>query len=117
MIPKFEKRMRMNHNLTNSKSNLPFPCSSCGLCCRHITFVEELKPYDRGDGICQYFDEHSCLCQIYENRPLVCRVEESYDKIYQNYFKDKLAFYEVNAKVCNDLQEKYGIDKNLRVII
>ena len=92
-----------------------FPCTSCGLCCRHIGHIKQLVDYDRGDGVCKHFDENQTTCKIYEDRPLVCQVDEMYEKAYRHQFKNKLAFYKANAEVCNALQKQYGLDESLRV--
>ena len=93
-----------------------FPCSACGLCCQHIGTVEELKAYDRGNGVCKYYDVSSRQCSIYEERPLICRIDEMYSIQYSKTFT-KEDFYRENAKVCNFLQERYKIDKSYRIHI
>ncbi|MCG3746033.1 YkgJ family cysteine cluster protein [Vibrio cincinnatiensis] len=81
----------------------PFPCSSCGLCCRRVNQSMETAFLDRSDGVCRYFDEQTHLCTVYEQRPLVCRVED--------YYKENLAssitwdaFIDLNVEICNELQ-------------
>ena len=32
-----------------------FPCTSCGICCKNITHIPELKELDLGNGTCKYF--------------------------------------------------------------
>jgi len=93
-----------------------FPCTKCGLCCQHISGVEELKEFDLGNGVCKYFNYKDNGCKIYKNRPLICRVDEMYEKYYKNLFSRR-EFYIENAKICNRLQEKYNMDKKYRVII
>lgn len=58
----------------------PFPCSSCGLCCRRVNFSNETNFLDRGDGVCHFLNEETNLCNIYDERPLVCRVKDYYLK-------------------------------------
>jgi Fe-S-cluster containining protein len=82
-----------------------FECDKCGQCCKNIGKREELKEYDRGDGICKYLDLDSNLCKIYENRPLVCRVDLMYENFYKEFYT-KQEFYELNYKVCEYLKEK-----------
>jgi len=93
-----------------------FPCTSCGLCCQNISNIKELERYDLGNGICKYFDSISNLCTIYENRPDICRVDKMFDLVYSKEFTQE-EFYIGNAKVCNDLQEQYKMDKSFRVTI
>ena len=93
-----------------------FPCTSCGLCCKHIGHIEEMKDYDLGNGVCKYFDNISNLCKIYDNRPDICRVDKMYDLVYNDTFT-KEEFYIENANICNALQEKYKISANFRVKI
>lgn len=80
-----------------------FPCSACGKCCLLVSKSSETSFLDRGDGVCQHFDQATHLCSIYENRPLVCRVED--------YYHAKLAsliswedFSEMNIKICEQLK-------------
>jgi hypothetical protein len=94
---------------------MTFPCTKCGLCCQHINDVSQLIEYHSGNGICIHFDE-KIGCVIYENRPQVCRIDEGYE-----YFFSKLIslseYYDKNAQMCNQLQEKNEIDKRYRVIL
>ena len=81
-----------------------FVCDKCGLCCMSVGQSDVYKILDRGDGICQYFDENSNLCLIYENRPLFCKVDE----MYEICFKDKITieeYYNLNYKSCSKLKE------------
>jgi len=100
----------------NNMTKLTFPCTGCGLCCQNISKIEELKDYDLGNGICKYFDHESNTCQIYDTRPDICKVDEMFISKYNQYFTQE-EFYIENAKVCNSLQEKYGLDKNFRINI
>ncbi|WP_416192418.1 YkgJ family cysteine cluster protein [Neisseria sp. CCUG12390] len=80
-----------------------FSCNACGECCRRVNQSEQTAFLDRGDGICQYFDEQSKLCTIYETRPLICRVEDFYVK----YLSEKIAwqdFIKINESICRELQ-------------
>ncbi len=51
---------------------MSFPCTKCGLCCKHIDKVKQLSDYHTGDGICIYYDP-KIGCQIYPNRPYICK--------------------------------------------
>ena len=93
-----------------------FPCTGCGLCCQNITNIEELTAYDLGNGTCKYFDSISNKCEIYDDRPNICRVDKMFDLVYSKEFTQE-EFYIGNAKVCNQLQEKYKIDKSFRLKI
>ena len=93
-----------------------FNCTKCGLCCMHISGIKELQNYDLGNGDCKFFDTEQKICKIYNERPLVCMV----DKMYETHFKtkyNKMEFYNINAKICNELQEKHGIDNKYRMEI
>ena len=91
-----------------------FNCTKCGICCQNIGHIKELKEYDLGNGICKYFDKTNNLCTIYENRPDICNIDLMYEKEYYKFFTKK-EFYILNAKVCNSLQECFGIDLSYRV--
>jgi hypothetical protein len=93
-----------------------FPCTSCGLCCQNIAHIPELSSYDLGNGVCKHFDSIQNQCKIYDNRPNICKVETMFYLEYKKYFT-KEDFYMENAKVCNALQEKYGLNENFRIQI
>jgi len=95
---------------------MKFPCSGCGLCCKNISFVEELKDFNRGDGVCKYLDLKTNLCRIYDIRPDICNIETMYKKEYYKYYT-KIEFFKLNAEVCNHLQEKYGLDSSYKIQI
>ncbi|QRG70271.1 YkgJ family cysteine cluster protein [Brevibacillus choshinensis] len=85
-----------------------FPCTRCGLCCQHISHIEQLAKFDRGDGVCIHLVDH--LCSIYDDRPEICRIDEMYHKAFKTYFTKEQFYYE-NGKVCRDLQIRYGVTK------
>lgn len=91
-----------------------FPCTSCGLCCQHISNIAELKDFDLGNGTCKHFDMINNICTIYEKRPDICRVDKMFDIKYHLYVT-KEQFYRLNADVCNELQKKFHIDSSFRV--
>ena len=93
-----------------------FPCTSCGLCCQNISKIKELKEFDLGNGICKYFNCIDNSCMVYDNRPDICSVDRMFEIEYNKYFTRE-EFYIENAKVCNNLQEKYRINENYRVKI
>jgi len=93
-----------------------FPCTMCGVCCQHISQIEELKSYDLGNGVCKYFDTDLSICTIYENRPDICRIDRMYtNKYFEMYTKDE--FYKLNAEACNRLQEAHNIKTSYRIKI
>ena len=93
-----------------------FPCTSCGLCCQNISLIKELKDFDLGNGACKYYSSIDSKCNIYETRPNICKVEKMFDLEYHKYFS-KNEFYILNAKVCNELQKKYNLDKKYKIKI
>lgn len=56
-----------------------FNCDRCGLCCRSIGGIPQLKQFDRGDGVCRHLTDAN-LCDMYESRPEVCNVEKMYSR-------------------------------------
>jgi len=79
-----------------------FPCNSCGKCCRRVNLSELTIYLDRGDGVCQHFNEVSNLCNIYNDRPLICRVED----YYKTYLSDQIGwdeFVKINLDICEKL--------------
>ena len=92
-----------------------FPCTSCGICCQNIKYIQELKSYDNGDGVCIYYKDKQCT--IYDKRPLECRIDEMFDKTFYKHFKNKKEYYIENAKVCNILQENSNIEDKYRIDI
>lgn len=80
----------------------PFPCTSCGKCCRRVNLSEHTAYLDRGDGVCRHFNDDTNLCLIYDDRPLICQIE--------NYYKKHLAehiawdnFVRLNLEICKKL--------------
>lgn len=86
------------------------------MCCQNISHIPELKDFNLGNGICKYFDFQTKGCKIYEQRPLICKVDESFEKIYFKQFSQK-EFYQLNAQVCNNMQEKLNLNLSFRVKI
>ncbi len=84
------------------KEITPFPCNACGKCCRRVNLSELTIYLDRGDGVCQNFNEVTNLCNIYHNRPLICRVED----YYKAYLSEKIEwndFVKINLEICEKL--------------
>lgn len=76
-----------------------FHCNRCGECCRNLQFVEPLKNFHNGNGICIYLDKETNLCRIYEERPIVCNVEKCYEKFFTEIMT-KEEYYKLNYKGC-----------------
>ena len=85
-------------------SKLPFPCTSCGQCCKNVHLSEQTKYLNRGDGTCSHFDDSSLLCTIYEQRPLICRIEEYHER-YLSHLYDWVGFVKMNLEVCKQLKK------------
>ncbi|MGO2300854.1 YkgJ family cysteine cluster protein [Psychrobacter sp. AOP7-D1-15] len=84
------------------KEITPFPCTSCGKCCRRVNLSDLTSYLDRGDGTCHHFNEASNLCDIYADRPLICRVED----YYKTYLSDQIDwddFVKINLDICEKL--------------
>ena len=60
-----------------------FECKRCGLCCKNIKNIPELKDYHNGDGVCVHLT-HDNLCEIYNNRPDICDVNKMFEIKYHN---------------------------------
>lgn len=82
-----------------------FPCNSCGLCCKNIGHIEELKSFDNGDGTCMYLENN--MCRIYATRPLICRIDEMYEQFFHEQLS-KEEYYDINIKACQQLQREEG---------
>lgn len=80
-----------------------FPCTKCGICCRNIDKVPELKDYDLGNGTCMYLKDN--LCSIYSTRPDICRVDVMYEKRYKNTLSYE-EYEKLNLEACKELQSK-----------
>ena len=63
-----------------------FECDKCGLCCRHIDLIPQIKEFDTGNGRCIHLSENN-LCRIYPDKPEICNAE----RMYELYFKDKMS--------------------------
>lgn len=88
----------------NTKTLTPFPCTACGLCCRHVHLSEQTAYLDKGGGVCRHLDTNTNLCIIYNNRPLVCRVEDYY-KAYLERDIEWDNFVALNLEICKKLQQ------------
>ena len=86
-----------------------FECNMCGLCCRNIHLIDQLKDYHNGDGICMYLDLKTNLCAIYENRPIICNVEKSYQVYFSQLYTEE-EYIEMNHKGCKVLWQKERVE-------
>ena len=80
---------------------MPFSCTKCGECCRHIDKVPQLAAFDIGNGVCRYLKDN--LCTIYNVRPEICRVDFMYDKYFSKHLS-KEEYYALNEKACRELK-------------
>ena len=92
-----------------------YPCTSCGLCCINLDKIKSLRHLDSGNGVCIHFDPSNKVCLIYEDRPTLCRIDHMYDTYYYKQYS-RYEYYQLNAKVCNQLQEKADLPLAFRVI-
>lgn len=86
-----------------------FSCDRCGLCCRSIGGIPQLKQYDRGDGVCCHLTDAN-LCDIYESRPEVCNVERMYSR-----FESEMSMGEyisMTEASCNCLKKNFSRGKH-----
>lgn len=93
---------------------MDFPCTKCGACCKNIGGIKELQLYDLGNGVCKYLDMQSNECKIYATRPNICKVDVMYEKVYFLHYS-KEEFHALNIESCKALQEKEGVDSELRL--
>lgn len=79
-----------------------FICTKCGLCCRNIDKIPELKSFDAGDGRCIHLTKDN-LCEIYPSRPDICNVEKMYEIKFHNIMSWQ-EYIEGNEEGCRLLQ-------------
>ena len=87
----------------NMEKYYPYDCKRCGNCCRHIELVEEMKSFDRGDGVCKYLTNDN-LCQIYSQRPNICNGQYIYENFYSNI--SVAEFHEIISNLCEMIRGK-----------
>lgn len=88
---------------------MKFECIQCGLCCRNIHLIPELKEYHNGDGICMYLNIDTNLCEIYDKRPIICDVEKSYKTFFESFMTEE-EYLKKNYEGCELLWEKKRIN-------
>ncbi len=79
-----------------------FKCSRCGLCCRNINKVPDLKEFDDGNGVCIHLTENN-LCDIYYSRPDICNVEKMFEIKYKETFTRE-EYDQLNEEGCKSLR-------------
>ncbi|MCD9518542.1 YkgJ family cysteine cluster protein [Photobacterium phosphoreum] len=82
----------------------PFPCDSCGQCCRRVNYSEKTAYLDRGDGVCCNFDDKTNLCLNYDTRPLICRVEDYYHQKLSHVYQWE-EFVRLNLEICEQFKQ------------
>ncbi len=80
----------------------PYCCERCGKCCRRVDLIAEMKPLDRGDGVCKNLTGDN-LCKIYDSRPPLCNGQY----LYENFFSDLKVteFHEIMSVLCKKIKE------------
>ena len=84
-----------------------FNCDRCGLCCRSIGGIPQLKQFDRGDGVCCHLTDAN-LCDMYESRPEVCNVEKMYSRFASEMSMDE--YLSMMEASCRCLKENFSRD-------
>lgn len=82
-----------------------FPCDKCGICCRHIDLIPQLKQFDSGNGTCIHLTENH-LCSIYAQRPDVCNVETMYKLVFSEQMSEA-EYIKKNMQGCILLKREY----------
>ena len=83
-----------------------FPCDKCGICCRHINLIPQLKLFDSGNGVCIHLMDNN-MCAIYENRPDICNVYKMYKLVYSKQMSED-EYLKLNIESCKKLKSKYS---------
>lgn len=101
-------------------SEINFPCTSCGICCRKLGLViDEYRkrhdfPYNvNPDGSCEMLLQDG-RCAVYDSRPDCCSIKKVYEKDYKDLMTRK-EFYLQNSMICNQWMDEAGMDKDLRI--
>ena len=81
----------------------PYPCERCGDCCRHVDLIDEMKCFDRGDGVCKHLTADN-LCEIYLERPPLCNGEY----VYKKFFADMTVedFHQQTKELCRKIRRR-----------
>lgn len=111
--------------------DISYGCTGCSLCCRKVGKVlEDVKTRDSNDpfvrvfqefpykadenGACEKLDEDG-KCTVYENRPLVCSIPRMWKKFHKPKGVTRKQHYLTEAKICNGLIRKAGLDDKFLV--
>ena len=79
----------------------PYDCKRCGSCCRHVDLIEEMKSFDRGDGVCKHLTDFN-LCRIYPQRPNLCNGKYVYENFYSNMSVTE--FHKMISNLCETIR-------------
>lgn len=80
-----------------------YPCERCGDCCRHVDLIDEMKIFDRGDGVCKNLTADN-LCAIYAERPPLCNGKY----LYENFYSDMTVadFHQLIHELCKNVRRR-----------
>lgn len=84
-----------------------FPCTKCGLCCKHLELIPQLKHFDLENGRCMHLTDNN-LCDIYEKRPDICNVNKMYELQFCNQMTEN-EYIKINMECCKRIKEKWDI--------
>ena len=92
----------------------PFPCTSCGVCCRHVDRLHASAafPYANTNGVCEKLGSDD-RCTVYEDRPLACRV----DALGAALGVGRAEWHALTATLCNQIQRTAGLPSRWRVVL
>ena len=79
-------------------------CDQCGLCCRMITGIAELKMFDRGDGVCMHLQGNTC--SIYNKRPNICNSKYMFEHHFSRYMTAD-EFIKKNKESCIKIKQLF----------
>lgn len=106
------------------RPTIPFPCTSCGCCCRRVRNAVEAVgspevghplhfPYTWDEtGRCEHLQPNH-RCAVYESRPLLCRVDDLADQLAHAIPREQ--FILENIAVCNHMMDEDGIPEEYRI--
>ena len=87
-----------------------FKCDCCGLCCRAIGGIPQLKQFDRGDGVCCHLTDAN-LCDMYnKSRPEVYSVEKMYSRFASEMSREE--YYALMTESCAVLKHWFQDGRN-----
>ena len=79
----------------------PYPCERCGACCKRVDLIDEMKIFDRGDGVCKNLTADN-LCKIYSERPPLCNGEYFYKSFYRDMTVAE--FHQMMSELCEEVR-------------